>query len=247
MKKSIITKQDLHDIDAKWGNIDAVIELLTKMAKREGIGSLLAEGADAIASKYNIPEEAHTVNGLELPYHDPRAFFSMAAVYATSSRGACHNNGDGYKMSLGVNVPEIDLKCDDRFDDVEAVRLAVKVQDYRATYNAFIMCHFALPPYKDTIKALQLATGWDYSIDEVMKAGERITNIKRLLNKKMGLTKSNDRLPKIMSYKLKEGGTEGKIPNLDVQLKEYYKVRNWDPKTGFPTEACLEKLNLVKL
>ena len=57
----------------------------------------------------------------------------------------------------------------------------------------------------------------------------------------------NDRLPKIMTFKLKEGGTEGKIPNLDVQLKEYYKVRNWDPKTGFPTDDCLEKLNLVKL
>ncbi|HUU77992.1 MAG TPA: aldehyde ferredoxin oxidoreductase family protein [candidate division Zixibacteria bacterium] len=243
-EKGIITKKELDDVEAIWGNIDAVNELLTKIARREGIGNLLAEGADAVANHYNIPEEAHTVNGLELPYHDPRAFFSMASVYATSSRGACHNNGDGYKMCLGVTVPEIDLKCEDRFDDIEAGRMAVKVQDFRAVYNALIMCHFAMPPFKDTIKALELATGWEYSIEDVMKVGERITNLKRMLNKQMGLTKANDKLPKIVYHRLTEGGTEGKIPNLEVQLKEYYKVRNWDTTTGFPTESWLKTLNL---
>ncbi|HUT82936.1 MAG TPA: aldehyde ferredoxin oxidoreductase family protein [Candidatus Bathyarchaeia archaeon] len=243
-EKGIISAKDLQNIDAKWGNIDAVNELLVKMATREGLGDLLAEGSDALASHYNVPDEAHTVNGLELPYHDPRAFVSMASVYATSSRGACHNNGDGYKMGLGVAVPEINLTCEDRFDDIEGARIAVKVQDFRAIYNALIMCHFAMPPFKDTVHALELATGWDYTIEDVMQAGARITNLKRLMNGRMGLTKKNDRLPKIMSISLKEGGTEGKIPNLDIQLKEYYKVRKWDAKTGFPIEELLEELNL---
>jgi len=246
-EKGLISREALGGIEAKWGNVDALITLLEKMAYREGIGDKMAEGSDVLAASYNLPEEAHTVNGLELPFHDPRAFFSMATVYATSSRGACHNNGDGYKMGLGVTVPEIDLKCEDRFDDLEAARIAVKVQDFRAVYNALIMCHFAMPSFTDTVQALTLATGWDYTINEVMLVGERITTIKRLINKKLGLTKQNDRLPRIMTYKLKEGGTEGKIPNLSLQLKEYYKLRQWDPETAFPTEKLLEKLALLDL
>ena len=239
-----IPEEDLEGIDATWGNIDAAIKLLELMASKKGIGKIMAQGADAVAVHYGVPEEAHTVNGLELPYHDPRAFFSMAAVYATSSRGACHNNGDGYKMGLGVSVPEIGLSCSNRFDDVEAGSLAVKVQDFRAVYNAMIMCHFAMPPFIDTVKAVELATGWDITIEEIMKVGTRITNLKRLLNKKLGLTKENDKLPKVMSYKLKDGGTEGKLPDLAVQLKEYYKVREWDPTTGFPSANCLKELQL---
>ncbi|MBN1328257.1 MAG: aldehyde ferredoxin oxidoreductase family protein [Candidatus Heimdallarchaeota archaeon] len=243
-EKGIISSEDLQKIDAKWGNIDAVNELLVKMATREGLGNLMAEGSDVLASHYNLPDEAHTVNGLELPYHDPRAFVSMASVYATSSRGACHNNGDGYKMGLGVAVPEINLTCEDRFDDLEGARIAVKVQDFRAVYNVLIMCHFAMPPFKDTVHALELATGWEYSINDIMQVGSRITNLKRLMNGRMGLTRNSDRLPKIMSIPLKEGGTNGKVPNLELQLKEYYKLRKWDSKTGFPTEDLLEELNL---
>ncbi len=243
---SKIPKADLEGISAIWGNIDAAIKLLKLMAIGKGIGKLMVKGADAVAAHYGVPDEAHTVNGLELPYHDPRAFFSMAAVYATSSRGACHNNGDGYKMGLGVSVSEINLECKDRFDDVEAGSLAVKVQDFRAVYNALIMCHFALPPFKDTTKAVELATGWPITIDEIMKAGSRITNLKRLLNKKLGLTRENDRLPKVISFKLKEGGTKGNTPNLAIQLKEYYRVRDWDQATGFPTSECIKSLNLEK-
>ena len=239
-----IPKDDLKGIDAIWGNIDAAIELLELMAFGNGIGEIMAQGADAVAKYYGVPDEAHTVNGLELPYHDPRAFFSMAAVYATSSRGACHNNGDGYKMGLGVSVPEIGLVCKDRFDDIEAGSLAVKVQDFRAVYNAMIMCHFAMPPFTDTVKAVGLATGWDISIEEIMKVGTRITNIKRLLNRKLGLTKDNDQLPKVISFKLEEGGSEGNIPDLSVQLEEYYKTRDWDLETGFPTKKCLKDLEL---
>jgi aldehyde:ferredoxin oxidoreductase len=246
-EKGIIPTEDLEKIEAQWGNIDAVHELLKKITYRDGIGDLLADGADATASKYLMPEEAHTVNGLELPYHDPRAFFSMAAVYATSSRGACHNNGDGYKMGLGTSIPEIDLKCEDRFDDLEGARIAVKVQDFRAVYNALIMCHFALPPFKDTIHALELATGWDYSIEDAMKVGTRITNLKRLININMGLTVKNDRLPKIMSIKLKEGGAKDKLPNLELQLREYYNLRKWDAKTGQPTAEILDELQLTEV
>ncbi len=245
-EKGIIPKKDLENVDAKWGSVDALFELLKKMAHREGIGDLMAEGSNTLAEHYHMPDEAHTVNGLELPFHDPRAFYSMASVYATSSRGACHNNGDGYKMGLGVTVPEINLNCEDRFDDLEGARIAVKVQDFRAVYNTLIMCHFAMPPFKDTVKALEYATGWEYSIDDVMKVGTRITNLKRLLNIKMGLTIKNDRLPKVMSYKLKEGGAEGRVPDLELQLKEYYNLRKWDNKTGVPMKDLLEEMDLFE-
>ncbi|NHJ38489.1 MAG: aldehyde ferredoxin oxidoreductase family protein, partial [Asgard group archaeon] len=248
-EKGIIPNDLLKNINAKWGDIEALLTLLEKLAYREGIGDIMAEGSDFLAAKFNMPDEAHTVNGLELPYHDPRAFFSMAVVYATSSRGACHNNGDGYKMGLGVSIPEINLalNSDDRFDDLINARVAVKVQDFRAIYNALIMCHFALPPFKDTIQALEYATGWNYSIDDVMKAGTRITNIKRLININLGLTRKNDRLPKIMSYKVQEGGAKGKIPNLDIQLQEYYKLRQWDPITGRPMPNLLKELDLSEI
>ena len=245
VEKGIIPESDLDGIDAKWGNIDAANELLTRMAYRKGIGNIMSDGADAVAKHYGVPEEAHTANGLELPYHDPRAFYTMSTVYAASSLGACHNNGDGYKMGLGVTVPEINLDCKDRFDDLEGARIAVKIQDFRAVYNALIMCHFAMPPFIDIIKGFELATGYDFSVDEIMNVGERITNLKRMINFKMGMTIENDKLPKIMSYKLQEGGAKDKIPNLKLQLKEYYKLRNWSSDTGLPEDEKIEKLNLT--
>ncbi|MEA2069773.1 MAG: aldehyde ferredoxin oxidoreductase family protein [Asgard group archaeon] len=240
----IISQEELDGIEPIWGNIDAAIELVKKIGEREGLGNLLAKGSDEITKEYDISEEALTINGLELPYHDPRAFFSMATVYATSSRGACHNNGDGYKIALGTTIPEIDLKRKDRFDNSNAGIVAAKVQDFRSVYNGLIMCHFAIPPFKWTVKALEYATGEQRTIDDVILIGERITNLKRIINKNMGLTREDYKLPKRITEPLTEGNAKGKTPDLEEQLKGYFDYRKWDPTTAEPLSGTIKKLGL---
>jgi aldehyde:ferredoxin oxidoreductase len=243
-EKGIITPEKLGGIVPEWGKIGPAIDIIEKLVTRQGVGDLLAEGLANVADELEIPEEAHTVNRMALPYHDPRAFFPMATVYATSSRGACHNNGDAYKACLGLDVPEVGYRGQDRFDDRIAGKLAVDSQDYRAVYNGLIMCHFAAPKFPTLVGLLSTATGWDYTIESLLMAGERITNLKRLLNKKLGLTKANDTVPKIVTTPLKEGGTEGKVPQLEIQLEEYYNKRQWDTETGFPLKEKIKDLEL---
>ena len=246
--RGVLTKANTGGLELKWGDIESALTLTEQIAKREGFGALLAEGSRSLGRRYGVEDLAVQVNGLEVPMHEPRAFAGMGLVYATSPRGACHNQGDMYLVDLGAPVPELDIQIGDRFDcSEEKALMTARVMDWRTLYNAMIMCVFCNPPVNTIVDMLNAATGWNLQTGDLLPLGARAFNLKRLLNGKLGLTAQNDRLPRLLLQPLPESAAETKVPNMEVLLPAYYKVRGWDPRTGMPTHEKLRELGLEGL
>ena len=246
-ERGIIRESDVKGLKLKWGDIDTAIELIKMIANRDGLGDILAEGVRYVGKYYRVEEYAVHVKGLEVPFHDPRAYFGMTMCYATSPRGACHMQGDAYWVDLGQEFPELGIESTDRHSNERKAEIAIRCQNFRALYNAMIMCQFANPTVQSVCDLLTYATGYKVSISEVNKIGERIFNLKRAFNNRMGITREDDTLPKLILTPLSEGGTLGNVPDFDKQSREYYKYRKWDWLSGKPTREKLEELELLDI
>ncbi len=246
-----ISSEDIDDLKPEWGNIEIIEKILEKIVFRDGIGDLLAEGSNALANRFDIPlEEIATVVGLEVTYHDLRANFGMAIAYGIGGayRGPSHNACDPYYSLIGIPLEEIGMNIIDKYkDDGEMAEYCARDMDYRALYSSMIMCSFCNPLPSQNAALIEYATGLKFGIDEIKLYGERILTMKRLFNIKMGLTAVDDRLPKILLRAFKEGGSAGKTPNFDKLKNFFYQFKDWDPKTGKPSESKLKKLGLDKL
>ncbi|MCX7671555.1 MAG: aldehyde ferredoxin oxidoreductase family protein, partial [Anaerolineae bacterium] len=142
-EQGIITGADTGGLTLRWGNLDAVHELLGQIAHRQGFGALLAEGALALGRHCGVPELAVQVKNLEVPMHDPRAFGGLAIVYATATRGADHMAGDVYMSDQGRVFPELGIEFGDRQEEsAQKAAIVARLMDWRALTNSLILCHF---------------------------------------------------------------------------------------------------------
>ncbi|MFX1485700.1 MAG: aldehyde ferredoxin oxidoreductase family protein [Promethearchaeota archaeon] len=246
-----ITKDELGGIELNWGDGDAMLALLEKIARREGrVARLLGEGLKPAGEELGCPEMAIHVNGACVPAHDPRAFLSMAVETATSTRGACHLHGFPEAIELGVTFPEAGPELAeelDRFDTKYKGLAAAKFQDRQAVNNSTVWCffyEFSGVDWPYTTKLLNAVTGWSLTPQELLKIGERIINLQRMFNIKHGLTKANDTLPKrLLKEPHKGGGLQEQLaPKFKVMMDEYYKAKDWP--NGIPSEAKLRELGL---
>lgn len=244
-ERGILTAEDTGGLDIRYGNAAMVHTLIEMMAKREGFGAILADGSQALAERFGVPELAVTVNKLEVPMHDPRAFSATAATYALSSRGACHMQGDMYSVDTGQGPAyELGIVPGERFDSsAEKGRTTARQQAWRALYNALILCQFQNPGVERVLGALNAVTGWDLSTDDLMTLGKRIVTLKRLLNLRRGLTRADERLPDLLLQPL-DGSTEGNVPDLEALLAGAYAEYGWNLATGVPLEETLAHLEL---
>ncbi len=243
-----LTPEDVGDLDIRYGDAATVHELLRMLAYREGFGDELAEGSDALAQRFNAPDLAATVNGLEVPMHDARAFNSMAAIYALSPRGACHMQGDMYGVDIGQGPPiELGVTPGDRFDtSVEKGRVAARQQLWRTLYNAFTLCQFQNPGVDRVLRALNAITGLERRQEDLLTIGRRSLALKRLINRMRGLSREDERMPDLLMQPL-DGATEGHVPDLDRLLEGAYAELGWDLDTGDPTPTVLAALGLDAL
>lgn len=240
-ERGLLNSEDAGGMEIRYGDPQAVFRLIELTARREGFGAVLAEGNAALAERAGVPQLSATVNRLEVPMHDPRAYLGMAVTYALSPRGACHMEGDLYTLDLGQEAgEEIGLVPGDRHDTtLEKGRMAARLQGWRNLYNSLILCQFENPTARTMSKLINAATGWQLDIDGLIPLGIRIVNIKRLLNMKLGMTKANDRLPDLLLKPLKEGGAAGYLPDMPSLLAGAYAEFGWDPQTGSPRADIL--------
>jgi aldehyde:ferredoxin oxidoreductase len=215
-----------------------VFRLIELTARREGFGAVLAEGNAALAERAGVPELSVTVNRLEVPMHDPRAYVGMAVTYALSPRGACHMEGNMYDLDMGQsNLEDVGLVMGNRHENsIEKGRTAARLQAWRNLYNSLTLCEFENPPVPLLVGAINAATGWNVTGDDLMNAGKRIVNIKRRLNFKLGMTRADDRLPELLLKPLEKGGSAGIVPDMPTLLAGAYAEFGWDPETGRPPE-----------
>ena len=239
-----ISEKDTGGLALEWGNAKAAETLLHQMAKLEGFGQLLAKGSLALARHFDAEEQALQVNGLELGYHDPRGASGMALVYATSPRGACHNQSDYFLADIGQVDDSLGLEFFDRHAGAEKAANVARHQDWRTVGNALVLCHFANVPPETVLELVNAACDLDWTLDDLMRSGERAWNLKRAININLGLVAANDRLPDPLLDALPDGGAEGYQIPFDEMLSAYYVARGWDPESGKPVPKRLEALGL---
>lgn len=249
-EKGLITTEHTGGVELKWGEAEAIIAMIHKIAKREDIGDLLAEGVRAAAQKIGHGSEkfAMHVKGLEMPYHDPRGFASMAANYVTAVRGACHLEAISYWRGVGLEWPgwqEGEAQAwveENRFDSHIGAETAIAFQDYMSVFNPGGLCKFitkgSFTPAQ-TAELFNKALGWNWTDKDLLDAGARIFNYKRLINTKLGVSRKDDVLPHRLEHEPRPtGSAAGRLPDMGVMLPRYYTLRAWDAD-GVPTEQAL--------
>ncbi len=239
-----ITLQDTGGLALDWGSFLAAKQLIHMIVRREGIGDIIANGSRALGRTFGAEEEAMQVNGLETAYHDPRGVSGMALSYATSPRGACHNQSDYFFVDFGHTYENIGIDYYERQAQAEKAANVARHQDWRTHFNSVLICIFANVPPETQVGLINAQLGLNWTLDDLMKSGERAWNLKRAINNRMGLNRANDKLPKTFLEPLSEGGAAGFVLDFQAMLEAYYEARGWDWETGKPTREKLLELNL---
>jgi aldehyde:ferredoxin oxidoreductase len=249
-ENGLISAGETEGLPLTWGEPAGMLKLVELMAARRGAGQYLADGVRAAAAHLGGGAEAYAIHvkGLEVAYHDPRAFLSMAVNYATANRGGCHLEALSYWPMYGVNAEAWAPEPYERFSTEGAGRQAAAFQDYLSLYNPLGLCKFigkvGLSP-ETLAQLVNAATGWDLTGEEMMLAGERIFALKRVVNNRLGVTRADDTLPeRLLTQPRPSGQAEGRLPDLELMLEEYYEARGWLPD-GQPSPERLRTLGLA--
>jgi aldehyde:ferredoxin oxidoreductase len=245
----ILTKEDTDGLDLRFGNHEALIEMVKKIGTRESwLGNVLAEGTMRAAEKIGkgADQYAPHIKGLELPGYDIRGLKTAALGFAVSFRGACH-------LRSGAYSPDVKGKVNRFVIEKGRGKIVMTEEDVYNVIDSLILCKFSRGTYYDGLddmaKYYTLATGIDVTAEDLRKAGERINNIAKLFNVREGFgTREYDTLPpKITAVPIPdEGVAKGSVVNkeeFELGLDDYYEVRGWT-KDGIPTVEKLEELNL---
>lgn len=249
-ENGILSQADLDGIDAHFGNAQALLQLLEKMGKREGIGDILAEGVRIAAQKIGKGSErlAQHIKGLEVTGYDLRCLKTAALGFAVSFRGADHNRHGAYAFDVKGKVDR--LKA-----EKGRGKMVRDMEDVYALIDSFIVCKFSRGTYykelQDMAKLYTLVTGIEMTAEELKKSGERINTIARVINIREGFSRKDDTLPwKVMNMPIPDDGpVKGAVvtqEELDLLLDDYYESRGWTLE-GVPTVAKLKELAMDDL
>ncbi len=239
-EKGYIKEEELQGIDLKFGNAAALVELVEKTAYKDGFGKYLALGSKRLAEKFGAPDLSMSVKGLEMPAYDPRAIKGIGLNYATANRGGCHVTGYTVAPEV-VGIPE---KIDPLSPEGKAKWVKI-FQDLTCVVNSTVNCLFTTFAIgaKDYAELLSAVTGWDISEEEIMRIGERIYNLERVIINRLGFDGKDDVLPKrLLEEKMPEGAAKGQVVELEKMKKEYYELRGWE--NGKPTPEKLKELEI---
>ncbi len=242
--EGILSSRDTDGLVLRWGDAEPVMRLIEMTGRREGFGDLLAEGNLSLARRFGVEDLAAQVHGLEIAMHDPRASAGVTLSYLTSPRGACHNKSDAYWLDMGRSLDDLGIGFTDRFEEEGKAALMVRHQDWRSAGDTLVSCLLVYPPSEALVAMLAAATGWGFTISDLLQVGERILNLKRALNIRWDWNPEHEKLPSLFMQPLTEGGTAGYVPDVEKLLTDYYQARAWDRKTGKPTREKLLELGL---
>jgi aldehyde:ferredoxin oxidoreductase len=205
-----------------YGKVDAIAELLRKIAFRKGIGELLAQGIRAASEQWGLQDIAVHVKGLEPAGYDPRVLKGVGLGYATSDRGACHLRATFYKPELSGMIDP---------DAIEGkAAMFVDFEDRLTLFDALILCRFFrdLYPWDALCETVQGLTGIKADTSGLKRISANISNIVRTFNIREGLKREDDRLPKRLHKETLTGGHGISEADLEKMLADYYRLRGWD-------------------
>jgi len=264
-EKGILTTQDTGGIELRFGNGDAMLAMLDKIVRREGVGDLLANGSAHAAKKIRRGAEdlVVAVKNQELPAHMPQVKRSLALVYAVNPFGADHQSSEhdpGYTAEaspislermaqIGLTAPQ-----PDRVLNREKAKLALYTEWNYSFMDSADLCQFVYGPSwqlmgpVEMVELMRAVTGWEMTIADMQRIGERRLNLLRLFNAREGVGRERDTLPRrLFDEPLKGGPSDGVSiarDEFEAALNDYYELAGWDKTTGMPTQSKLEELGL---
>ncbi len=247
----LLSTDDTDGIELTFGSAEALIAAVEKAGKVEGkLGKLLAMGVKRAAESVGSgsADFACHSKGMETAMHDPRAFSSMYATYATGPRGACHLHGQSMNYEGEDALPEWGLAAFDPEEKTKGKgRIADVARAHFEIFNSMVICAFLPGGYPmspdDLADFLNLATGAGYTGEELHTIGRRISTLHRAYNNRCGITRADDTLSKRQLSAVDEGAVKGYAPDFDGILDDYYESAGWDEQ-GRPTRETLEALGL---
>ncbi len=263
-EQGILTAADLEGIELRFGNAQAMLQTVEKIAKREGIGDLLAEGSAQAALEIGrgAQELVVAVKNQELPAHMPQTKRSLALIYAVNPFGADHQSHEhdpSYRSfpermaEIGLADPHPEKLSNDQVLNAEKVHYALTTQYIYSCLDSVGMCQFVFGPAwqlygaNDLAQVVQAVTGWEVTVEELLAVGKRRLNMMRAFNAREGFDRQADRLPKKLEKALTGGQTNGIFVDLaEVEKAKdlYYAMAGWDVSTGTPNRETLEQLGL---
>ena len=258
-EQGLITTEDTGGIALRFGDAAAMVKMVEAIAKRQGFGDVLAEGSARAADRIGrgTQDLVVAVKKQEMPAHMPQVKRSVGLIYAVNPFGADHQSHehDPSYADYPERMAEIGL-TNPQPDDVlneEKVRYALITEYLYSALDTVNMCQFVFGPAWQLYSAGNLAeamrhvTGQDFSIDDVLRIGERRLNLLRAFNARESIGREADKLPKKMYQALTGGASDG-VALTEKEIEDakdiYYQMAGWDVASGTPTRAKLEELEL---
>ncbi len=244
-ERGLITTQDTGGLDLRFGNAEAMVEMVTKMAFRQDVGKILADGVRSASKAIGKGSEAFAmeIKGVELTGYDIRGLKTAALGYAVSRRGADHQRHGSYG-------PDMDGRVDRFKAEKSRGKIVAGDEDNYAIFDSIILCKFSRGiwnGYDDIAKIYTQVTGIPYTGEEMRRTGERINNLARIYNIREGLTRADDTVPpRVMNDPIPSGVSKGSRvtqEDLNILLDGYYEARGWTPE-GVPKSEKLKELGL---
>lgn len=262
-ENGILSLADTDGVDLTWGNADSMVRLVEMVARREGLGDLLAEGVKRASQRIGRGSDrfAMHVKGQEIPMHEPRVKGMLGITYAVSELGAEHtrvehdSDFDEYAPQVFLDQAKV-LGLLERLPahtvDEAKVRMYYYLQHHFSMLDTLCCCLFGFAPVRaftmtDLVEIVNGATGWESSLWELMKLGERRWNVTRVFNLREGFDVTDDWLPDRFFTGLENGAMADRPIDRGAfreALRLYYEMANWDPDTAVPRRAKLVELDL---
>lgn len=259
-EKGVLTSDDLSGLKPRWGDADAILQLIEMTSRRQGVGDLFAEGLRRTSQSIGKGSEKFAMHGkgLALTMRDVRGSKAWALGFAVSSRGAdhCRNNppdtdaGPWWDCALDSALRGYQKAADIRSEEGKP-RIIKWYEEMRAVENCMEICHSTLKTKRNTSMITMAArlynavTGLTVSDKELLALGERIVNLERAFNLREGLTDADDTLPeRFLVEPMPNGPAKGQVVDLRPMVEEYYGLREWDRRSGLPTRDKLKRLGL---
>ena len=249
-ENGIISKEDTRGIELTWGNHQAIVAMLEKLAMREGFGDMLADGVKVAVERIGKGADKYAmhVGGQEVPMHDPKLNPSHGMNYQGDATPARHMQSGLMNIEIGIQFPGLDIPPLDKYTYSGKGKYETIFKNQIHIVNCSGMCIFGFEvlPWDELRDVLSAVTGWPLSQEEVYNTGGRIAILRQAFNLREGLLPEDFKLPGRVKGEppLKEGPVANITLDVETMVSEYYRAMDWDPKTGKPSRKRLEELEL---
>lgn len=259
--RGILNEQDTGSLAFRWGDADLLVRAVEMIARRQGFGDVLAEGVARMSQRFG-PATADfdlTVKGQELPMHEPRLKHVLGVGYAVAPVGADHMMnvhdtdfsypGDSLRRVNSVLAKPLPPLPTNSLDE-DKLQVFYHELNWMHFQDCAVNCHFYPYSYEHLAQAISGVTGVEFSVQDILAVGERAQTLARLYNLREGFTAEDDKLPGRVMRAFETGplaGIEVTPEAFNWARRRYYELMGWDPDSGVPSQACLERLSLTPM